>query len=254
MYQFTGFTEKANEVLNAASVRAEEAGHTYVGTEHLLLALCADPNGVAGGVLNARGVTEEAVARFLASAVGEGVPTALTQEDFTPRFKKVLCAALAMGKKEEPGAGTGHLLRALLAEKGSAAHRALAELGVSPAALLQDLNLSLRGAELLFGAVPRGADRKNGFPYLEKYATELTAPARCAGLDPVVCREKEIARVIRILCRRSKNNPCLIGEPGVGKTAIAEGLAARIAAGDVPEALRGKRIYALELNLSLIHI
>ncbi len=247
MYQFTGFTQKANTVLNKAVAAAENAGHTYIGTEHLLYALCDDDAGVAGTVLRKRSVTPEAVYRRLAATVGTGIPTALTQNEITPRLKKLLAAALGLARQDELGAGTGHLLQALLADKRAAGVQLLAGMGISPAAVLQDLNAGLRDADLLLSPA-REPEKRKSLATLEKYAVELTSPARLAKLDPVVCREAEISRVIRILCRRSKNNPCLIGDPGVGKTAVAEGLAARIAAGDVPEPLQNKRLYSLELN------
>ena len=246
MFSFTGFTEKANGVLNRAASFAENAGHTYVGTEHLLWALSAEQSGVAAAVLAGRGVSAQAVRERVLSSVGAGVPTALSAEDFTPRFQKVLSAALALARKQELGAGTGHLLSALLAEKRSAAVQVLLELGVSPAKLAQELAAGLSGAETVLSGGARAAAK--GLPTLEKYAVDLTSLVKNGRLDPVVCRDAEIARVIRILCRRTKNNPCLIGDPGVGKTAVAEGLAARIAAGEVPPALREKRVWSLELN------
>ena len=248
MYQFTGFTEKANAALNRAFTAAEDAGHTYVGTEHLLYALSFDTEGVAGSLLAGAGVTPDAVYERLSAAVGEGVPTVLTQEDVTPRLRRAISEALRLGRDREFGAGTGHLLLALVSEKNAAAVLILSALGVSPAALRSKLSAGLHGAEHLLTGAGLGAVRKKGTETLQKYAVELTAHVRAGRFDPVVCREKEIDRVIRILCRRTKNNPCLIGEPGVGKTAVVEGLAARIAAGNVPEPLRGKQLWSLELN------
>ncbi|MBQ7637878.1 MAG: ATP-dependent Clp protease ATP-binding subunit [Clostridia bacterium] len=244
MYQFTGFTEKANAVLNEAFFIAESYGHTYVGTEHLLSALCSDPLSVSGATLRGRGINAAAVNARIARAVGAGVPTALTQEDVTPRLKKIISSALSISGKDEFGAGTGHLLSALLADKRCAASHIVSELGASPAMILSDINSGFRGA----GALIKEPVRRKEFPALEKYASELTSRAKNGMSDPVACRDKEIDRVIRILCRRTKNNPCLIGEPGVGKTAVVEGLAARIASGDVPDLLRDKSVYSLELN------
>ena len=246
MYQFTGFNAKANAAVNRAISLAEGAGHTYIGTEHLLWALCAEEKGLAAAVLRGRGVTAAAVGERLTREIGAGAPTLLTQSELTPRLQRVLTNALRLAAGEPAGAGTGHLLSALLAEKRAAGVQTLVSLNVSPAAVAQDLRGGLRNAEILLS--PKAAAPKPGLKTLEKYAADLTALARENAPDPVVCREKEIARVIRILCRRTKNNPCLIGDPGVGKTAIAEGLAARIAAGDVPDLLKGKSVYALELN------
>ena len=248
MYQFTGFTPKANDVLNDCVALAENAGHTYVGTEHLLWALCAQDTALAGALLNGRGVTPSAVAQAMRQNVGAGVPTLLSQADFTPRLRRLLANALSMAEKTEGGAGTGQLLGALLAEKRCAGILLLEALGASPAALSQELDAGLKNAELLLGGERRGQEKKNGLAALEKYASDLTRSAQSGRVDPVVCRDAEIARVIRILCRRTKNNPCLIGEAGVGKTAVAEGLAARIAAGTVPPVLKNKRVYSLELN------
>ena len=248
MFQFTGFTEKANAALNRAFTAAEDAGHTYVGTEHLLYALASDAEGVAGSVLTGAGVGAGEILERLRAAVGEGVPTVLTQEDVTPRLRRVIAEALRLSRDREFGAGTGHLLLALTNEKNAAAALILSALGVSPAALRNKLSAGLRGAEHLLSGTSAAAGNKKGLPTLEKYAVEMTAHVRAGRFDPVVCREKEIDRVIRILCRRTKNNPCLIGEPGVGKTAVVEGLAARIAEGNVPEALRGKQLWSLELN------
>ena len=244
MYQFTGFTEKANAVLNEAFFIAESYGHTYVGTEHLLAALCADAGSVSGAALKNRGITPAAVNAKIALAVGSGIPTSLTEEDVTPRLKKTVSSALTLSSKDELGAGTGHLLSALLSDKRSAAARIITELGVSPALLIADLHSGFKSVDTII----REPSKKKEFPTLEKYAADLTSFVRNGRADPVVCRDKEIGRVIRILCRRSKNNPCLIGEPGVGKTAIAEGLAARIVSGDVPDMLRDKSVYSLELN------
>lgn len=246
MYQFTGFSPKANAVLNRAFTLAQGAGHTYIGTEHLLWALAAEENSLASAVLKGQNVSARDVERQLLLSVGAGVPTLLTQQDITPRLQRVLTNALRLGSVWESGAGTGQLLSALLSEKRAAGVRLLTDLGASPAAAAQEISAGLNSAELLFS--PRAPEVKSGFPNLRKYAVELTSLARSGDPDPVVCREAEIARVIRILCRRSKNNPCLIGDPGVGKTAIAEGLAARIAAGQVPQALQGKSLWSLELN------
>ncbi len=246
MYQFTGFSQKSNAVLNRAVSLAEGAGHTYIGTEHLLWALSADGSGLAGAVLGGRGLTAADVEAYLMKNVGSGVPTLLTQADITPRLQRVLGNALRLSAGEESGAGTGRLLGALLAEKHTSGVRMLAQLGISPAAVAQDLAAAMRDAETLL--TPRLPERQKGLSNLQKYAVELTALVREGRLDPVVCREAEIARVIRILCRRGKNNPCLVGDPGVGKTAVAEGLAARIAAGEVPAALQNKSVWSLQLN------
>ena len=197
-FQFTGFTEKANAVLNRAVAFAAGEGHTYIGTEHLLWALCGAQSGAAGHVLLRRGVTANAVEEKIRQTVGAGLPTVLTQSDFTPRLSALLGTALAEARKEELGAGTGHLLRALLREKRCAALEILSALGVSPALLGQELEAGLRGAQALLGA---GNEKKHGRQTLEKYAVDLTALAEEGKLDPVVCRDAEIARTQRILCK-----------------------------------------------------
>ena len=244
MYQFTGFTEKGNQALNKAISVAESMGHTYIGTEHLLAALCFDTGSIAGNILKNRGVDYAFVTRKIKETSGGGAPTVLSDADITPRLRRAITGALSLAGRENLAAGTGHLLSTLLSDKRSAAGKLLGQCGVSPQTLQRDIAagpLSPAGI-----AVPGG--KKKGTGVLQKYATDMTALALAGGIDPVVCRDREIDRVIRILCRRTKNNPCLVGDPGVGKTAVAEGLALKIAAGDVPPMLRDKSLWSLELT------
>ena len=240
-YSFTGFTPKADAALNEAIRLASELGHTYVGSEHLALAL-ADDAGVAGAVLSNAGIRREAVDARLRLVMGAGLPTILGEADLTPRLRRLLTTALSLSAAEESKAGTGHLLQALLQDRRSAGTRLLTDLGASPASLLSALRAGMAGLS------PTVADKRKGESALEKYGTDLTALAAGGRLDPVHGREAELDRVIRILCRRTKNNPCLIGEAGVGKTAIVEALACRIRSGDVPAALGGRRLISLDLN------
>lgn len=250
MYKFTGFSVKADAALNGAILTAQELGHTYIGSEHLLISLAGDSTSVAGVVLAGRNVTAAALIKRLRADVGAGLPTELEVGDISPRLKKIIETALALGTRSELLAGTEHLLCAILRERSGAAVRLLNAAGVSPQTLLGDVNraLSPDTAPLTAGAAHKGGSGRSERATLAKYSTDLTRAAREGRIDPVACRDKEIDRVIRILCRRTKNDPCLIGEPGVGKTAIAEGLALKIAEGDVPEALRDKELYSLELT------
>ena len=241
-YDFTGFTPKANAALNAALTLASGRGHTYVGSEHLLLALCADPGGTAGAVMRSAGLTPEALGASLDTLMGRGLPTALTPEDVTPRLEKIVSGAVSLAGADRELAGTDHLLLSLLTEKKSAALTLLQRAGVSPATLRSGLASAMRGT------LPGKPETPKTGGALGRYGTDLTDLARRGGLDPVEGREEELSRLVRILCRRTKNNPCLIGEPGVGKTAVVHGLALAIAENRVPPALAGKRLFSLDLN------
>ncbi len=242
MYRFKRYTDKANTALQMARTAAEEMGHTYVGTEHLLLGLLREGTGVAAVVLGARGITAARYERRILAAQGGGSRSSLTVEDFTPRAKAAMESALTdAALAGQRLAGTEHLLAAILRDDTSVAVRLLTLLDGRPAELLGELT---RVGE----SVPRTTGKSGRAPTLERYGRDLTALAREGRLDPVIGREEEITRVIQILCRRTKNNPCLIGEPGVGKTAVAEGLAQRMAAGEVPPALQDKRLLTLDLT------
>ncbi len=250
MYKFTGFTEKANRALNSAIEVAENLGHTYIGSEHLLMGLVREDNGAATTLLLSRGVTPQRVEELIRSTVGVGIPTVLTPDDFTPRCKHIIELSVSLARSENSGyVGTEHLLSAILREGDGCAAYILSELGVSAPLLLDELS-NAQDSRSAFSQGGRGGKNsaKTSTPNLDKYGQDLTKKARNGEIDPVIGREKEIERVIQILSRRTKNNPCLIGEPGVGKTAIAEGLALRIAQGEVPELLKDKRIVSLDLT------
>ena len=245
------FTPRAEEVLRLSQEAAEDLGHGYVGSEHLLLGLIREEEGIAHRVLSEFGVTDEMVCSVLQRSVGKGVSGAAPSQGLTPRAKSVVELAVSEASRMGSSAiGTAHLLMGLLREGGNMGLRILRTVGVDPnkmySAVLKKLNDMPRAAAGGASAPNREADKKN--KTLAEYTRDLTEAARSGKLDPVIGRDTEIQRVIQILSRRSKNNPVLIGEPGVGKTAIAEGLAERIAAGDVPEELLDKRILSLDLS------
>ena len=247
MYNFTGFTEKANMALNKAVEVAEDLGHTYIGSEHILLGLLDSGDSVAGKILTSKGLTYKKLYELLRSQVGAGMPTELQPTDFTPRSKHIIESALVMSTSMKQSlAGTEHLLISICREGNGFACELLNLSGISPQSLLKDLANSVGGSKTGNGKYKENG--KNDKSVLAKFSRDLTALAKENKIDPVIGRENEIARVIQILSRRTKNNPCLIGEPGVGKTAIAEGLALKIASGQVPELLSDKRIVSLDLT------
>ena len=255
MFKFQGFTEKANNALNLAVQSAEEFGHSYVGTEHVLLGLLKEGSGVAYTALSGCGLTAEAVEARVRSGAYGGAPTDLTANDFTPRTKRVLRAAVAVASRAGSGyVGTEHLLVALISDSDSYAVSFLNEAGVSVSAIVEAIQNALgnhQGGGFSSNGAPQGGFENGGRQEgsaLDKFGRDLTKAAQNGEIDPVIGREKEIERVIQILSRRTKNNPVLIGEPGVGKTAVAEGLALEISKGNVPEILKDKRVVSLDLT------
>ena len=250
MFIFSGFSAKANSALNSAVNFAEDMGHTYVGSEHILAGLLRDTGSVAGVILSGRRVSFSAVSDFIRASVGAGNPTQLTENDFSPKARKIVRTALGSSVSEGAAlTGTEHLLTAILREQSCFAHRILVKLGANPSDIYGDITRNLPERDT--GRTPKarvGSAPHTGLNALNKYGVNLTSAAACGKLDPVTGRSREIERVIKILCRRTKNNPCLIGEPGVGKTAIAEGLALCIARGEVPEILKNSELYSLELT------
>ena len=245
------FTPRAEEALRLSQEAAEEMGHGYVGSEHLLLGLIREEEGIAHRVLSEYGVTDEMVCDVLQRSVGKGLSGTAPSQGLTPRAKSVV--ELAVSEAARMGSsyiGTEHLLMGILREGGNMALRILRTMGVDPkkmySSVVQKLNDTPHTVTSGASTANRESDKKN--KTLAEFTRDLTEAARAGKLDPVIGREKEIQRVIQILSRRTKNNPVLIGEPGVGKTAIAEGLAERIASGDVPEELLDKKILSLDLS------
>ena len=246
------FTPRAEEALRLAQEAAEEMGHGYVGTEHILLGLMREEDGIAHRVMREYGMTEDMICTVLERSVGKGLSGAAPSQGLTPRAKSAVELAVSEAMRMGAGSiGTEHLLMGLLREGSNMAIRVLETVGIDPkkmySSIVQKINEGPRAAA--GGSMPLShrEDGKKG-KTLAEFTRDLTEAARQGKLDPVIGREKEIQRVIQILSRRTKNNPVLIGEPGVGKTAIAEGLAQRIAAADVPEELLDKRVLSLDLS------
>ncbi len=241
------FTEKAEKALNGAKTEAEMLGHTYIGSEHIVLSLANDKTSGASAVLEKCGTSYEKIKNTVKEYSGIGTKSSLTPKDMTPRARKIVENSYKISLRYGAGKiGTEHILLSVIEEKESVALKILVLSGIDTVNLTDEIITLLRSAEKNFES---GYERKNVTePALTQYGRNLTKEAASGFKDPIIGREKETERLIRILCRKSKNNPCLIGEAGVGKTAIVEGLAQRISTGNVPMCLRGKSIISVDLT------
>lgn len=243
------FTEKAEKAVSLSQESAMALGHNYVGTEHLLLGLIKEGSGVAAKVLQNQGITEDKVLKEIEELIGHGESTGEQPLGFTPRTKRVLELSFREARRMGHNyIGTEHLLVGILKEGESVAVRILMDLGLEPQKLYSEVVKMFAEEAPGTTGVPKNNSANSNTPTLNQFGRDLNDMAREAKFDPVIGRDKEIERVIQILSRRTKNNPCLIGEPGVGKTAIAEGLAQKIVEGNIPEMLKGKRVVTLDLS------
>lgn len=241
------FSGCAQAAIRLGAGEAAKLGHGYVGTEHLLLGLMDEAEGMAADTLRRGGLAAPALREAVTALVGVGAAGARPSQGLTPRCRRVIESAAREARLRGQGrVTTSHLLRGLLLERESSAFRLLSHMGADPGRMYGELDRPPGGGPLRSGR--SHAPSPGGTPLTDQFARDLTALAREDRLDPVVGRERELDRVIQILARRTKNNPALIGEPGVGKTAVAEALAQRLARGEVPDGLRGKRLLSLDLS------
>ena len=239
------FTEKAEKALNNAVKAAEEYGHTYIGSEHILISLCKDSLSCSFAILSKCGVTKEKIDDGIKEFSGIGAKSALSSTDMTPRCRKIIESSYKYALRySSQKIGTEHMLLALLDQKDSVANKILEYISCDISILKDEVITFLRSTDK--SNIPKKS--YDGLSFLNQYGKNLNALAKDGKLEPVIGRDSETERLIRILTRKNKNNPCLIGEAGVGKTAIVEGLAKRISDGTVPNILSGKIIYSVDLT------
>lgn len=244
MTEFKGFTEKSNMALTRALEIAMAMGHTYVGSEHIVYGLLAEKNGAAHNILSRQGITEKDILSKMELIIGRGVATRLTVRDFTPRSKRILETALEKARADSRNlTGTEYILWGVLSDESCYGTMFLKELGVNTDKLYRENKAN----DVRHYDGGKSDKRTEKLTSLKKFGRDLTKLAEDGVLDPVFCRDKEISDAIQVLLRRRKNNPCFIGDSGVGKTAVAEGVALRIAEGNVPDMLRNYRIYSLDI-------
>ena len=246
------FTNSAQNVIEIAKEIAVELGHNYIGTEHILYGLTEEENGVASRVLENQGITPENVLEEIENLIGRDDEKEITSLSFTPRTKRIIENAFVEARKlDSEYIGTEHILIGIMREADSIAVRIMLDLGINPQKLYNEIVKVLEEDEninMQDGGSNKNSGSYNSTPTLNQYGTDLTKEASMGKLDPVIGRKNEIERVVQILSRRTKNNPCLIGEPGVGKTAVVESLAEKIVQGDVPELLKNKRVVTIDLS------
>lgn len=246
------YTDKAKKALNYANRLSRSSGCNYVGTEHILAGLLKEGTGVAAEVLTANNVELEALLKLIDELVAAGEEVTVADRDgYSPRTQMVLDRAREMADRfDSERIGTEHLLLAIIKEGDCAASRLLNTMGANPQKLFVDILAAMGEDPAQYREeIQRGRNEEATLtPTLDQYSRDLTAMARAGRLDPVIGREKETERVIQILCRRGKNNPCLIGEPGVGKTAIVEGIAQSLVNGNVPDIVADKRLVSLDMS------
>lgn len=246
------YTDKAKKALNYANRLSRSSGCNYVGTEHILAGLLKEGTGVAAEVLTANNVELEALLKLIDELVAAGEEVTVADRDgYSPRTQMVLDRAREMADRfDSERIGTEHLLLAIIKEGDCAASRLLNTMGANPQKLFVDILAAMGEDPAQYREeIQRGRNEEATLtPTLDQYSRDLTAMARAGRLDPVIGREKETERVIQILCRRGKNNPCLIGEPGVGKTAIVEGIAQSLVNGNVPDIVVDKRLVSLDMS------
>ncbi|MGN0612787.1 MAG: Clp protease N-terminal domain-containing protein, partial [Porcipelethomonas sp.] len=247
---FEMFTRRAVNSIETAIAAASQLGHTYVGTEHIILGFLQEGGNVAASVMKSNNIDIEDLYDQMILFIGQGDKTCLSCDSFTPALRRVFSGAVSLAETSGTKlVGTEHIFMTILKEPGCGAVTFLRAMGADPARLYNDC------AGVYTGMIPERMkysqpDRKQ-IPTLYKYGKSLTEEALEKRHDPLIGREKEIERVLQILARRNKNNPCLIGEAGVGKTAIAEGIAALFVSGDVPDGLKNKNIFSLDLTAML---
>ncbi len=260
MSDFTGFTDKAEKAVNNALSLAENLGHTYVGSEHILLGLLKEKNSVAATALEELGIEFENVETLIKEEIGAGSRSSVSREDFTPRTREILeSAVICAAKEDKKSVGTEHILLSIVEDDESYAMKLIEKFGAGKSDIVAKIKGAWSGDD---GLIDKKTEDISGiiFPklnrepqqgkvsVLNRFGKDLTKEALQGKIDPVIGRNKEIERIIQILSRRSKNNPCLIGEPGVGKTAVVEGLALKISMGLIPDMMKEKKIIALDLT------
>ena len=250
-YKFTNSAQRAIEIANDVAI---EMGHNYIGTEHILYGLVKEETGVASKVLQNQKIEPEAVLQEIEELIGKEEQAKVEVAGFTPRTKRVIENAFREARKlGSDYIGTEHILIGIMREGDSVAVRIMLNLGANPSKLYNEIVKVINEDENIQGQAENKTVKNKQGSYnqtqtLNQFGTDLTKQAEEGKLDPIVGRKDEIERVIQILSRRTKNNPCLIGEPGVGKTAVVEGLAEKIIQEDVPEMLKNKRVVTIDLS------